>query len=256
MDGITKTGSFTGRGVIGFSPDGKSAALFDASNLKLQFWLPDGKTLQKEVTLAGAPLENGPACVATSPDGGFLFAIEANGMIRVWNAVTGKLLQTLNGPLPPIRNAILSPGGKYLAVSEERDHFVYLYNCADGSERRFTGHLDFVSGLSFSPDGQTLATGSMDGTIRLWNVSNGDTLASLSGHMEEVTDVAFSPDGRTLGSLGHDEAIKLWHLPTRREVFSETVTNAGLRLQFSPDGRRLAVSMDDDTVRLLEAPKE
>jgi WD40 repeat protein/predicted Ser/Thr protein kinase len=256
MDRITETSSFTGRGVIGFSPDGKLAALFDASDLKLQFWLPDGKTLQKEVTLAGAPLENGPACFATSPDGGFLFAIEANGTIRVWNAETGKLLQTFNGPLPPIRNAILSPGGKYLAVSVERDHFAHLYNCSDGSERDFTGHLDFVSGLSFSPDGQTLATGSMDGTIRLWNVSSGDTLASLSGHMEEVTDVAFSPDGRTLASLGHDEAIKLWHLPTRREVFSETMTNAGLRLQFSPDGRRLAVSMDDDTVRLLEAPKE
>jgi WD40 repeat protein/predicted Ser/Thr protein kinase len=256
MDRFTEAGSFTGRGVIGFSPDGKSAALFDSSNLKMQFWLPDGKTLQKEVTLAGTPLENGPACFATSPDGGFLFAIEANGMIRVWNAETGKLLQTFNGPLPPIRNAILSPGGKYLAVSVERDHFARLYNCSNGSERDFTGHLDFVSGLSFSPDGGTLATGSMDGTIRLWNVTNGDTLASLSGHMEEVTDVAFSPDGRTLASLGHDEAIKLWHLPTRREVFSETVTNAGLRLQFSPDGRRLAVSMDDDTVRLLEAPKD
>ncbi|HLX95358.1 MAG TPA: protein kinase [Verrucomicrobiae bacterium] len=256
MDRITETGSITGRVVIGFSSDGKSSALFDASNLKLQFWLPDGKTLRKEVRLAGAPLENSPACCATSPDGRFFFAIDANGMIRVWNAETGQLLQTFNGPMPPIRNAILSSGGTYLAISEERDHFVYLFNCADGSERHLTGHIDFVSGLSFSPDGQTLATGSMDGTIRLWNVANGDTLASLSGHMEEVTDVAFSPDGRTLASLGHNEAIKLWHLPTRREVFSETMTNAGLRLQFSPDGRRLAVSMDDNTVSLLEAPKE
>lgn len=256
MDRITETGSFTGRVVIGFSPDGKSAALFDASNLKLQFWLPDGKTLQNEVTLAGAPLKNAAACAATSPDGRFFFAIDAHGMIRVWNAQTGELSQTFNGPQPPIRNAVMSPGGKYLAVSVERNYFVHLYNCADGSERHLNGHIDFVSGLSFSPDGQTLATGSVDGTIRLWNVSNGDTLAFLSGHMEEATDVAFSPDGRTLASLGHDEAIKLWHLPTGREVFSENITNAGLRLQFSPDGRRLAVSLDNDTVRLFEAPKE
>jgi len=74
--------------------------------------------------------------------------------------------------------------------------------------------------------------------------------------MEEATDVAFSPDGQTLASIGHNETVRLWHVPTRREMLSETMTNAGLWVQFSPDGSKLAVTTDDDQVRLLEAPPE
>src|SRR6202012_421968 len=115
------------------------------------------------------------------------------------------------------------------------------------------GHKDFVSGLDFSPDGNTLATGSMDGTIRLWNAETGKFLLELSGHVQEATDVSFSPDGRTLASVGHSESLKLWHLPTGREVFSEELPKAGLRAVFSPDGRRLAVETRHNNLHLYSA---
>ena len=102
----------------------------------------------------------------------------------------------------------------------------------------------------------TLATGSMDGTIRLWDTTHGNTRGSLPGHMQETTDVAFSPDGRTLGSLGQGESLKLWHLPTLREVLSESEPAAGVHLQFSPDGRTLAVESGVGKLRLLAAPME
>jgi WD40 repeat protein len=141
-------------------------------------------------------------------------------------------------------------------VCVEREDVARLYDCATGAERQLAGHRDFVSGLAFSPDGLTLATGSMDGTIRLWNVARGETIASLPGHMQETTDVAFSPDGRTLASLGRNESLKLWHLPTLREVVSENEPHAGLWLRFSPDGRKLAVETDTHKLRLLAAPPE
>ena len=248
---------FAAREIEGFSQDGKLGVVLDIEEMKLEFWRLDDLTRQGQVMLAGPlPEEKRFASTGMSPDGGFFFALDMLGVVRIWNMENGRLVRTITGPVPPIRNAVFSFGGKYIAVSVERDYFVHLYDCANGTERHLAGHIDFVSGLAFSPDGGTLATGSVDGTIRLWNVASGETIASLTGHMEEASDVAFSPDGQTLASVGHNETVRLWHVPTRREMLSETMTNAGLWLQFSPNGRRLAVTTDDNHVRLLEAPPE
>ena len=246
-----------GRRIVGFSRDGKLAASFEASSLELQFWAPQAAAPQRELALDNRPAVRAQFVFAgMSPEQEFFFGVDADGLIRLWKTDTGALARAIKGPLPPIRNALLSPQGKQLAVSVERENAVRLYDCGAWAERQLAGHLDFVSGLAFSPDGTILATGSMDGTIRLWNTVSGQTIGSLPGHMQETTDVAFAPDGRTLASLGRDESLKLWHLPTLREVFSEELPEAGSWLRFSPDGSRLAVEISSDTLRLLTAPPE
>jgi WD40 repeat protein/predicted Ser/Thr protein kinase len=244
-----------GRRIVGFSRDGKHVASFDGDSLKLQFWLPNGAVPPRETALEGVKKMQ-VVSTGTSPEQEFFFAIDASGLIHVWNTDTGGVLRTLQGPVPPIRNAVLSSRGKQMAVCVERENVARLFDCASGGERQLAGHRDFVSGLAFSPDGSTLATGSMDGTIRLWNTTNGESIGSLAGHMQETTDVAFSPDGRTLASLGQNESLKMWHLPTLREVVSENEPYAGSCLRFSPDGRKLAVETDTDKLRLLSAPTE
>ncbi len=246
-----------GKQVLGFSGDVKFFATFDTDNVRLQFWLPNGAAPERQVVLEGlTPEKTQFAFSDMSPEQGFLFAIDATGLIHVWNTGTGRLLRAIKGPAPPIRNAMLSPGGKQIVVCTERENVARLYDCATGRECQLAGHGDFISGLAFSPDGSTIATGSMDGTIRLWNTATGETMASLPGHMQETTDVAFSPDGRTLASLGRNESLKLWHVPTLREVVSEPEPHAGRWLRFFPDGRKLAVETDAYKLRLLAAPSE
>ena len=69
-----------------------------------------------------------------------------------------------------------------------------------------------MQSLAFSYDSSTLASGSLDETVKLWNVATGKERVVLRGHRSGISAIAFSPDDRTLASAGMDDAVRLWDL--------------------------------------------
>jgi WD40 repeat protein len=241
---------------VGFSPDGKCLLHPAWQSPALECWSIPDLALVKTVPLEGLQPAAWPfQAIGFSDDWRTGFGISRDGSIWLFDASSGHLLATMQGPVPPIRAATLSRDARCLAVSTERENSAYLFTLPARRVTKLDGHRDFVSGMSFSPDGSRLATGSVDAKIKLWNTSTGQEITTLTGHAEEATDVAFSPDGRTLASVGAHDCVKLWHAMTGREMVSLHNARAGFHLQFSPEGRRLAVCLagsQNEAVQLLD----
>ncbi len=116
-------------------------------------------------------------------------------------------------------------------------------------------HTDTVPALAFSPDGRTLATGSWDGAIKLWDLERG-TLLWTSQQSTTINFVAFAPDGQMLASGRNDAPIRLWDakLGTLLHTLSDG-SGPVFALAWGPDGSLLASGGFDRQIRLWERPR-
>jgi WD40 repeat protein len=87
------------------------------------------------------------------------------------------------------------------------------------------GHTDQVYSVSFSPDGQSIVSGSDDKTIRVWLVESGELVRTLEGHTDWVTSVSFSPDGQSILSKDYSDKKRVWDVTTGQCFHADTESN-------------------------------
>jgi WD40 repeat protein/tRNA A-37 threonylcarbamoyl transferase component Bud32 len=134
----------------------------------------------------------------------------------------------------------------------------YLWGLAHGELFAFQqGQTGVVNTVAFSPDGQLLASGGQDRSVKIWRVATRTLVATLEPHSGAVSSVAFSPDGRTLAAGVEDwkaqsEAVKLWDLQSRSAATLRLPGPGGSTrtVAFSPDGQIIALGSADSDVRL------
>ncbi|MEQ9358613.1 WD40 domain-containing protein [Coleofasciculus chthonoplastes] len=116
----------------------------------------------------------------------------------------------------------------------------------------FHGHSGTVTCVSFSSDGQLIASGSEDTTIRIWTVE-GRKVATFKGHEDTITSIDFSPDGKWIVSGSKDNTLKLWRIEGKERQAVATFTGHNkpvTSVSFSPNSQLIVSGSEDKTVKL------
>ncbi|MEG4859913.1 serine/threonine-protein kinase [Microcoleus sp. K1-B6] len=247
---------------VAFSPDGETLAS-GGRDKTIQIW--DLKKGKWWYALRGH--QDRVYAVAFSRDGQVLASGSRDKTVQLWNLNKGKGMSALTGHAGGVEAVAFSPGGEFLA-SGSRDKTVQLWDWQNGrSICTLAEHGDWVRAIVFaanspSPslvkggvaEGLILATGSRDGTAKLWRVDaqgRGTLLRSMRDNSGDVLCVALSPDGLVLATGSRDGTIYLWDAGTGGLL--EILTgHAGevLSVAFSADGGSLASGAGDRTVKI------
>ncbi|EED17202.1 wd40 protein, putative [Talaromyces stipitatus ATCC 10500] len=251
---------------VAFSPDGQLLAS-GSWDKTIKLWDPVTGTLKYTLEGHSASVQ----AITFSPNGQLLVSGSGDQTIKFWDPATGALKHTLEGQSKGgshyVQLVAFSPDGRLLAFSS-LDQTIKLWDPATGTlkrtlERRSDpfsdfdphseGHTDYIQSVAFSPDGQLLASGSWDKTIKLWDPAIGSLKHTLVGHLSTVQSVTFSPDSQLLASGFNDKTIKLWDPATGALIYTLVGHSASVQsITFSADGQVLASGSEDQTIKLWD----
>lgn len=278
-----------------FSPDGQTLASCGA-DWTIKLWnVQDGVCIK---TFIGH--EHEVFAVAYSPDGQTLASVSGDRTVKLWSVQDGHCLATLTGHTNWVRAVAFSPDGKTLA-SSGTDCTIRLWDLRlaildfglkedsiqnhsksqnrsvertssepqPNSSRRsptskiLSGHSGWVRSITFSPDGEVLASASSDRTIKLWDYETGECLRTYTGHQSGVYSIAFSPSGDLIVSGSGDRTVRFWDCYSDvcvKILYEQTnevccVAVSSQHQASSPDDPlRIACVSLDQTMRLWEYP--
>ena len=185
--------------------------------------------------------------VAFSPDESTLAVGLPFGQIKLWDLATETNIATFEGQVSwttSLSSVSFSLDGRILAAAAGET--VSLWDVEKGNAKTLYGHNNVGNSMSFSWDGTTLASGSWDGTVKLWDVETGRNIYSFFGlHVPHDSSyapsvVSFSPDERTLAA-GFYGKVMLWDVATRTHIttFNNLFDGPMASMSFSPDGATL-----------------
>ena len=189
---------------VSFSRDG--GRLLGAGDQGAAVWSTAPNARRPLATFDG---KGKPLAAALSPDGQLAATGDFDGLVRLWRADTGTLVDRLSPPgaRAPITAVSFSADGTRLVASAGSRTVVWTLST--NSPRVLRSGGSEVEAVAFSPDGVHVADGNVAGVARVWNLATGGSL-ELHGHEGAVTSLAFSHDGKLLVTASEDGTGRIW----------------------------------------------
>ena len=203
---------------------------------------------------------HGVASVSFSPDGkrivsgGGLYNGREPGVVKIWDADTGREMLALEGHSAWVWSVNFSPDGKWI-VSGGGDQTVKLWDATTGQETlTLQGHMGPLWSVRFSPDGTQVVSCSSDNTARVWDAKTGHETLTFKGHSNRVRSASYSPDGKRIVSVCDGGTMRFWDAATGQETLTLQGQNGALySVDFSPDGTQVVSGGNDKTVKVWNA---
>ncbi|KAF7588735.1 WD domain protein [Aspergillus hancockii] len=212
---------------------------------------PDKVDYQQKFILRGHL--RGVSAVRFSPDSSMIATGGADGAVKVWDTLTGRLVHTFEGHLAGISTISWSPDAVIIASGSD-DKTIRLWNVHTGKAHSipFVGHHNYVYQIAFSPKGNMLVSGSYDEAVFLWDVRSATVMRSLPAHSDPVGGIDVVWDGTLIASCATDGLIRIWDTATgqclRTLVHEDNPPVTSVK--FSPNGKFVLAWSLDDCVRL------
>ncbi|WP_419992983.1 WD40 repeat domain-containing serine/threonine protein kinase [Streptomyces boninensis] len=247
---------------VAFSPDGRLLAAGSASNV-VTLWDVAKRRQITSITTTKWDSDS-LTSLAFSPDGRTL-ATASSGGAQLWHAKRGpdlgKRIAVLDDDIQA-KQVEFSRDGKTLATvtySNEQDASkewtVQLWDVARHKVRKVLDRAEEIYGVSYSPDGKTIATAAENRTVRLWNAANGRSTGSVDETTSvPVQSVEYSPRGSTI-AVYDGEVVRLWDTAEQKLTYRLLGNHWNVQtLAFSPNGRQVATTSSDGVVLLWKTP--
>ena len=238
---------------IVYAPDGNTIATARTRDNTAYFW--DTATRKAKGTLERVGRGSIQSFVY-APDGKTIATAGGwqDNVVQLWDAQTGDHKITLTGHTKRVNSVAYSPDGNTIA-SGSRDGTVRLWDATTGKPKPILNHINWfdslfqwlnvpVHSVAYSPDGNTVAAGSLDSGVRLWDTQTPKLKAILTGHTSIIDTVLYSPDGKIIATTagGTDNTVRLWDAgtgETKAVLTGYTHINA---LAYAPDGKTIATT--------------
>src|SRR5947209_18795194 len=233
---------------IAFCPANEVPVLVTGGNDRtVCVWDSDTNQLTKKIN-AGCDV----LAVAVSKDGKTAFSAGDDNLLRVWEAATGKLLHTLQGPDGMLVSLAVTRDGTTL-ISGGRDKSIRLWDIANltAKPRIIERHLGDSDALAVARDGKHIATAGLNNTIRIFETATGKELFAGDNPQAGLTGLTLSRDGKTLAAVTAPGIVYLWDAQTGQQLRHFATGHVGdISLAFTPDGKSLVTAAE--TVRFWD----
>ena len=240
-------------GGVDWSPDGTRLASGDGEGIVMMWDTSSG-----ELLFTGQEHSSGITDLRWSPDSQQIASAGSlDDTVVIWEAESGEVKHRLRGMESGIWSVGWSPDADIVAGGTTNGEILIwkLDEMSDGEPNRvIRRHFNWISGLSFSPDGKWLATSGADNRVVLTELDT-DRAVTYPGHGDVVRSVEFSPDGTKLVTGARDELVIIWDVREPGENKVPLAVYSGHTggvndARWSPDGQSVASGSDDGTVLL------